>query len=320
MKRGGRRREMIEILFSQLTERGYKGRIVSIERIYDLEEEIEDYRSKGFFDEELYKERLGFLTFSPPDSLPKAKSIVTIAVPRPQVRVIFNWKGERLPLIIPPTYVAYRDIYRQIENLLRGILGGEEYGVAKASLPEKLLAARSGLGFYGKNNICYVNGMGSFHQLASFFTELPCKEYNWQELQPMKRCENCSACLRSCPTGAITSERFLLRAERCIVFHNERMGDFPSWIDANWHNCVIGCLDCQRVCPENKDLLDWVEGKEEFSQEETAFLLQGRSLDRLPSSLVMKLECLSLVGWFDVLPRNLNALLASKAALSYPPV
>lgn len=311
---------MTEILFSQLTKRGYKGRIVPVERIHDLKEEIESPYSKGSLNEEFYKERLDFFEFDPPDSLPKARSIVIIAVPRPQVRVIFNWKGERLPLIIPPTYVAYKNTYRQVGNLLTEILGGGKYGVAKASLPEKLLAARSGLGFYGKNNICYVNGMGSFHQLVSFYTELPCRKHDWQELRPMKRCENCSACLRRCPTGAIISERFLFRAERCIVFHNEREGDFPSWIDANWHNCVIGCLECQRVCPENKNLLDWVEGKEEFSQEETAFLLQGKSFDRLLPSMLKKLECLSLVGWFDVLSRNLDALFTSKAALLYPSV
>ncbi len=199
-----------------------------------------------------------------------------IAVPRPQVRVIFNRKGERLPLIIPPTYVAYKNTHRQVENLLTEILGGEKHQVAKASLPEKLLAVRIGLGFYGKNNISYIDGMGSLHQLVSFYTELPCKEHSWQELQPMNRCLNCSACLRSCPTGAITPERFLLRAERCIVFHNERMGDFPSWLDPNWHNCVIGCLECQRVCPENKNLLEWIEDKGEFSQEETALLLEGK--------------------------------------------
>lgn len=309
---------MTGTLFSQLAKRGYKGRIVPIQHLNDLEEEIEDRHSRGSFDKEFYKERLDFFEFDPPDSLPKAKSIVTIAVPRPQVRVIFNWKGERLPLIIPPTYVAYKNTYRQVENLLKEILGGQEYRMAKASLPEKLLAVRSGLGFYGKNNICYVNGMGSFHQLVSFYTELPCKEHSWQELQPMKRCLNCSACLRRCPTGAITPKRFLLRAECCIVFHNERVGDFPSWLDPNWHNCVIGCLECQRVCPENKNLLEWIEDKGEFSQEETALLSEGKQLDRLPSSMVIKLEKLDLVEYLDVLPRNLSVLF-NKGKHSYPP-
>ncbi len=310
---------MIEVLFSQLEKHGYMGSIVPFERIYDLKEEIESSYAKGNLDKEFYEERLDFFEFDPPASLPKAKSIVIIAVPRPQIRVIFNWKGERLPLVLPPTYVAYRNIYKQVGNLLIEILADKNYGVAKTSLPEKLLAARSGLGFYGKNNISYVGAMGSFHQLVSFYTELPCKEYKWQELKPMKRCENCSACHSSCPTGAIMSGRFLLGAEHCIVFHNERVGAFPSWLDPDWHNCVVGCLECQRVCPKNKNVLDWVEGKEEFYQEEIALILQGESLDRLPPSTITKLKRLSLAGWLDVLPRNLEALFASRAALSYPP-
>ena len=256
------------------------GGIVPFERIYDLKEGIKSSHDKGNLDEEFYKERLDFFEFEAPESLPKAKSIVTIAVPRPQVRVIFNWERERLPLVIPPTYVAYRNVYEQVGNLLTEILAEKKYGVAKTSLLEKLLAARSGLGFYGRNNILYVSGMGSFHQLVSFYTELPCGEHKWQELEKMKRCKGYSICLRRCPTDSIISRRFLFRAERCIVFHNERVGDFPSWLDPDWHNCVIGCLECQRVCPENKSVLDRVEGKEEFSQEEISLILQRTAFDR----------------------------------------
>lgn len=125
----------------------------------------------------------------------------------------------------------------------------------------------------------------------------------------MKSCEKCSACLWSCPTGAITPHHFLLRAERCITFHNERRGDFPDWIDPEWHHCIVGCLHCQTVCPENRDFLGWIEKKEEFSQEETELLLEGKQLDRLPSSVIRKLERLELIEYLDVLPRNLGALL-----------
>jgi len=301
--------KMTETLFSQLRKLGYEGRMVSVRHLDDLQEEIENYHSRGSFDEEFYKERLSRFTFGVPDSLLQAGSLIVIGVPRPQIRVIFNWKGEKLPLIIPPTYVDNAEIERHVENLLRGVLSPKKYRVAKALLPEKLLAVHSGLGFYGRNNICYVNGMGSFHQLVPFYTELPCQEDNWQESQLMESCENCSACLDNCPTGAITPERFLLHAERCITFHNERRGDFPDWIDPHWHNCIVGCLDCQMVCPENKDFVEWIERSEEFSQEETALLLEGRPLDRLPSALVMKLKHLDLMEYLSVLPRNLSVLL-----------
>jgi len=300
---------MTEILFSQLAKLRYKASIVSVRHLSDLEQEIRDYHRKGSFDEKFYEERLRRFVFRLPDSLLQARLAIIIAVPQPQIRVIFTWKEEKLPCIIPPTYVASRKTDRQLEHLLTGILRPEKYKVAQALLPEKLLAVRSGLGSYGRNNICYVDGMGSFHQLAVFYTDLPSREDSWQESKLMKSCEKCSACLRSCPTGAITPHRFLLRAERCITFHNERRGDFPDWIDSEWHHCIVGCLHCQTVCPENRDFLGWIEEKEEFSQEETELLLQEKHLNRLPSSVIRKLEQLELTEYLDVLPRNLGALL-----------
>ncbi|MEE9192556.1 MAG: 4Fe-4S double cluster binding domain-containing protein [Candidatus Aerophobetes bacterium] len=300
---------MTEIMFSQLAKLGYKASIVSVGHLGDLEQEIENYYEKGFFDEEFYKERLSRFVFRPPDSLLRARSVIIIAVPQPQIQVIFTCKGEKVPCMIPPTYVASTETDRQLENLLTGILGPENYRVAQALLPEKLLAVHSGLGSYGRNNICYVGGMGSFHQLVAFYTDFSSREDSWQESKLMKSCEKCSACLRSCPTGAITPKRFLLHAERCISFHNERIGDFPGWIDPSWHNCVVGCLLCQTVCPENKDFLQWVEEKEEFSQKETDLLLEGKQLDQLPSSVIRKLERLELIEYLNVLPRNLSVLL-----------
>ena len=127
----------------------------------------------------------------------------------------------------------------------------------------------------------------------------------------MEPCQKCSACLRHCPTGAITSERFLLRAERCITFHNEEPSNvpFPAWLDASWHNCLVGCLHCQSICPENKDFLAWVEEGAEFSAEETALLVESIPLDQLPAATISKLEGSDLVDLLDVLPRNLKVLL-----------
>ena len=300
---------MTEIVFSQLSKLGYKVNIVSVGHVGDLEQEIGNYYKKGSFDEGFYQERLSRFVFRPPDSLLQARSIIIIAVPQPQIQVVFTWKGEKVPCTIPPTYVASTKTDRQLENLLTGILGPVNCRVAQALLPEKLLAVHSGLGSYGRNNICYVGGMGSFHQLVAFYTDFSSREGSWQESKLMKSCEKCSACLRSCPTGAITPKRFLLHAERCISFHNERIGDFPGWIDPSWHNCIVGCLLCQTVCPENKDFLQWVEEKEEFSQKETDLLLEGRQLDRLPSSVIRKLERLELIEYLNVLSRNLSVLL-----------
>jgi hypothetical protein len=100
-----------------------------------------------------------------------ARSIIVISVPQPQIRHIFNWKGESRQLLVPPTYSHQPN--REVEALLTKILESQGYSVACSKLPEKLLAVRSGLSFYGKNNICYVPGMGSFHRPMAFYTDLP---------------------------------------------------------------------------------------------------------------------------------------------------
>jgi epoxyqueuosine reductase len=300
----------MEELFSQLTQRGYQGRIVSIQHLGGLQEEIEGRYREGLFDQELYQTYLAAFTFCPPDSLPEARSIIVVAVPQPQTGVTFTWNGERVRFIVPPTYFE-QGTENGVREFLAKVLEPAGYRVAEAVLPKKLLAARSGLAAYGKNNISYVPGMGSFHGLVAVYSDLPAREDHWREPQMMASCQNCSACLRHCPVGAITSERFLLRAERCITFHNEKPGDvpFPAWIDPSWHNCLIGCLHCQRVCPQNREFLHWVEEGAEFSQEETALLLQGVALDRLPPATVKKLEQSDVIEMLGVLPRNLGILL-----------
>lgn len=220
-------------LLLHLVKHGYRGRIVSIQRLPELKSHVEQCRRQGLFDTEFYQERLAWFDFRIPDNMPKAKSIIVVAVPRPQSQVIFTWKGERRALILPPTYMAYKEINRQTEDLVAKFLNLRGYQVKPTSLPLKLLAVRSGLGEYGRNNICYVPGMGSFLQLVGVYSDLPCSKDEWREPQMMERCRHCEACRRSCLTGAVPSDRFLLRAERCIVFHNERKGDipFPAWID-----------------------------------------------------------------------------------------
>jgi epoxyqueuosine reductase len=309
MKEPGRAiKQTTEALFLDLARRGYKGRIVSVQHLQDLQEEIEGHRRRGLFDEMLYQEYLSWFEFKVPESLPEAKSMIVIAVPSPQNQAIFKWNGESRALIIPPTYAWYRETTKIVEDFLRSILGPEGFKVAGARLPLKLLAVRSGLGQYGKNNICYVPGMGSFLQLAAVYSDLPCQEDSWQDAQVMQKCQGCNACRLKCPTEAIPFDRFLLHAERCIVFHNEKQGDvpFPAWINPSSHNCLIGCMHCQRVCPEDRDFLGWIEGKEEFSEEETALLLKGEKIDKLSTTTVEKLKRLDFVRFYDKFPRNLE--------------
>jgi len=298
-------------VLSRLVEHGCEGRVTSIHHLRDLREEINGRYRKGQFNEEFYRERLANFDFRVPDSLPEARSIITVAVPRPQSLAVFTFNGESLALIIPPTYVAYEETREKVEDFLKSILDTERYRVVRTALPLKLLAVQSGLGSYGRNNLCYVPGMGSFCQLAAVYSDLPCEQDSWREVRMMDRCRNCYTCRKSCPTGAIPSDGFLLRADRCLVFHNEKRGDipFPSWINPSWHNCLVGCIHCQRVCPQNRDFLNWSEDREDFSQDETTLILKGVPCDRLPVMTVEKLKRLSLFEDLDILPRNLSVFI-----------
>jgi epoxyqueuosine reductase len=295
-------------MFVRLRERGYQARMVPISQLQLLKKEINSLRNCGLLESEFYQHRLAWFNFQVPEDLPEAQSLIVVAVPRPQTRAIFTWNGQRRPLIIPPTYTAYDGVAKQVENFLAKILGEKGYASTGTALPLKLLAVRSGLGQYGRNNICYVSGMGSFLQLVAVYSDMPYEEDGWQEATMMKSCKECELCRRACPTGAISSDRFLLRAERCISYHNEKKGDvpFPKWMHASWHNCIVGCMLCQRVCPQNKELVQWIGEEAEFSEEETTLLLQGVSKDKLPATTLRKLEYLSLADYLNCLPRNLG--------------
>jgi epoxyqueuosine reductase len=298
-------------LLRRLKEKGYLGRIVPAEHLRDLQKEIEKHHQQGLLDAEFYQERLSGFRFSPPDDLPEARSMIVIAVPQPQIRFTFTWKGEEIQLVVPPTYLHWKKTEQQARDLVAGIVGAQGYRVAQGRLPEKLLAAHSGLGAYGRNNICYVEGLGSFHYPVALYSDLPSPEDAWQEARLMERCQKCQACIRACPSGAITAARFLLHAECCLTFRNEKPGSipFPEWVDPAWHNCLVGCMVCQQVCPENKELLGWVEQGAQFSQEETALLLEGVPSGQLPAALMDKLRRWDLVDMLDILPRNLGVFL-----------
>jgi epoxyqueuosine reductase len=141
------------------------------------------------------------------------------------------------------------------------------------------------------------------------FSDLPCDGDPWREQKALDRCESCVACLRRCPTGAIASDRFQLHTERCLTYHNEAASDFPSWIDPSWHHCLIGCMRCQTVCPENRTVLDWFEDRAEFSEQETALLIQRVPLDRLPEGMAAKVKSLEINEDFGLLCRNLSMII-----------
>jgi epoxyqueuosine reductase len=163
-------------------------------------------------------------------------------------------EGLGLGVIAPYTRANF---YRDLLTRLRRIAGGIESGfgaVSKVSsnyvtLAEKPLAARSGLGFYGKNGIIISPRHGSYIVLGEIVTDL--------EIEPdpplETDCGECSACMKACPTGAIERPGWVNRG-RCIQYIGERRGTVPLDVREVWGNRLYGCSTCQEVCPFNRDV------------------------------------------------------------------
>lgn len=300
-----------QINFEALSTKGCQFRVVSTSHIADLRLEIEAHRNQGQFDNEFAKEHMFRFDFNLPNELKNTESIIVVAMPRPPTKAIFNWSGKKQAFILPPTYTAYDETRIYIEHLIAEAVGKEGYKVATPNLPLKLLAVRSGLAKYGRNNIAYVSGMGSFMRLTAVYSDMPSGSDQWLEPEMMKSCMNCDLCQNACPTGAISKERFLLHAEKCLTYHNEKEGTipFPNWIKPEWHNCVVGCIRCQAACPENKPYLGIFGETAEFNEQETKLLLKGTPREQMPPDTLRKMQRLSLTDYFNEMPRNLSALL-----------
>jgi epoxyqueuosine reductase len=298
-------------VFHELTEENCKFRVVSTSHLPELKREIESRRKQRQFDLEFAQTYLDRFKFTLPEELENAKSIIVVAMPRPITKAIFVWKGEKRSFILPPTYTAYDEKRLLVEHLVVEAVGRKGYRIATPQLPLKLLATRSGLVMYGRNNIAYAEGMGSFMRLTAVYSDMPFESDNWQEPEAMDRCKSCGLCLTACPTGAISSDRFLLHAEKCLTYHNEKEGKipFPAWVKPEWHNCIVGCIRCQSACPENKPYLNLIGETAEFTEQETELLLAGKMPSELPVDTVAKMKILSLLDYGNELPRNLGALL-----------
>jgi len=298
-------------LVAFLGSKGLPARIVSLARADELRAELEGRHAGGELDEGFHRECLTQLAFTPPDDFPDARSIVVAAVPRPETAAVFEVGGVARKLTIPPTYTDYHVITRRWLEWLGAILAGAGYRAAGTVLPLKLLATRSGLAAYGRNNISFVPGLGSYFELVAAYTDIPCPSHDWKQPAMLDRCLGCHACVNSCPTGAIRRDRFLLATERCLVLHNERPGEvpFPGWIDRSAHRTLIGCMECQWVCPENRGFRGWVGSTESFSADETGALMAGAHPADLQAETVTKLQRLGLLRFEGLLERNLNAAL-----------
>ena len=113
---------------------------------------------------------------------------------------------------------------------------------------DRAAAARSGLGWFGKNTNILTPTHGSWVFLGQVITDL--------ELEPdaplAKTCGNCVRCIDDCPTGAIVAP-YVIDNRKCISFLTiELRGAIPRDLRPLVGAWVFGCDICQDVCPVNR--------------------------------------------------------------------
>ncbi len=245
--------------------------------------------------------------YEPPETMPDARSVVILAVADRRHDVDVRIEGRLVTVPIPPGYTRDEVSPEDVQTFVRRyVLRDDTARLEPVQLPLKLVAARAGLAEYGKNNIAFVRGLGSFHRLLGFFTEQPCPPGGWHSVGPMHLCKGCSICLQCCPTGAIRPDRFVIDAGRCVTLYNELPDPMPAWMPPRAHNALVGCTLCQWTCPANVDALDRVEKLAEFTEEETTMLLSGEIDEALGASVAAKIERNGLSGDLLHLARNLR--------------
>ncbi len=142
---------------------------------------------------------------------------------------------ERLKILLE----ALRDTVGQVE--------GRAF-VDSAPVHERAWAAKSGLGWVGKNSLLLNRQMGSFFFLAELIIDLdleadgPIKDY----------CGSCTACQDACPTDAIPKP-YVVDGSRCISYLTiELKEEIPKEFQEDMNKWAFGCDICQDVCPWNR--------------------------------------------------------------------
>ena len=120
--------------------------------------------------------------------------------------------------------------------------------VDSAPILEKAWAAKSGIGWVGKNSNLITKKVGSFYFLAELIVDLDL-DYDTIESD---HCGQCTACIDSCPTQAIT-QPYVVDGSKCISYFTiELKENIPKEFKGKFDDWVFGCDVCQDVCPWNK--------------------------------------------------------------------
>lgn len=154
-------------------------------------------------------------------------------------------------------YAYGQDYHHVIKEKLKELLHfiqaeiGEVSGrafVDSAPVLDKAWAAKSGLGWVGKNSNLITQKVGSFYFIAELIVDL---ELEYDTLTT-DHCGSCTACLDACPTEAIVAP-YVVDGSKCISYFTIELKDnLPQDMKGKFDNWIFGCDVCQDVCPWNR--------------------------------------------------------------------
>ncbi|MGB3145933.1 MAG: tRNA epoxyqueuosine(34) reductase QueG [Maribacter sp.] len=154
-------------------------------------------------------------------------------------------------------YAYGQDYHHVIKTKLRELQEfiSEEIGevngrafVDSAPVMDKAWAAKSGLGWIGKNSNLLTQQVGSFYFIAELIVDLDL-DY---DTPVTDHCGTCTACLDACPTQAIV-EPYVVDGSKCISYFTiELKNEIPTEFQGKFDDWMFGCDICQDVCPWNR--------------------------------------------------------------------
>ena len=117
-----------------------------------------------------------------------------------------------------------------------------------APVLDRAWAAKSGLGWIGKNANLLTQKVGSFYFIAELIIDLEL-EY---DSAVTDHCGSCTACIDACPTEAIESP-YIVNGSKCISYFTIELKEaIPQEVKGKFEDWIFGCDICQDVCPWNR--------------------------------------------------------------------
>ena len=179
----------------------YRYRTISVEHLYELQDDLEVLDTAGkISNNATFRKYIGNKVHELPSTFPDAKSIIIIAVYVPLMKADFYYKGQPHEVLVPHYYDDGITEEHLKNTITKQIIGSDGYRIenAKDSVLYKRLAVRSGLGKYGRNNLCFVEGFGSFIRLHAFFTDYEFEDDSWTKAIALDSCNQCRRCQNNC--------------------------------------------------------------------------------------------------------------------------